>query len=73
MVISVSDTRTLETDTGGAKAAAFLTDAGHTVAHREVVKDEPSEIANALRDSLQRVGVQAIIFNPAAPEWRPAI
>jgi molybdenum cofactor biosynthesis protein B len=62
VVITVSDTRTLETDTGGAKAAAFLTEAGHTVVHREVVKDEPSEIANALRDSLERVDVRAIIF-----------
>jgi molybdenum cofactor biosynthesis protein B len=62
VVISVSDTRTLETDTGGAKVAEFLTQAGHTVAHREIVKDEPSQIGNALRSALERDDVRAIIF-----------
>ncbi len=62
VVISVSDTRTLETDTGGATVAAFLTQAGHTVVHREIVKDEPSEISNAMRHALDRDDVRAIIF-----------
>ncbi len=62
VVITVSDSRTLETDTGGAMVAAFLTQAGHTIAHREIVKDEPSEIANALRYALKRDDVRGIIF-----------
>ena len=62
LVITVSDTRTLETDTGGARVAEFLTRAGHTVADRQIVRDEPAEIAGALRDALERDGVQAIVF-----------
>jgi molybdenum cofactor biosynthesis protein B len=62
VVISVSDTRTLETDTGGARVVEFLTGAGHRVLHREVVKDEPGEIEAALRSSVGRDGVRAVIF-----------
>jgi molybdenum cofactor biosynthesis protein B len=61
-VITVSDTRTLETDTGGARVVEFLTEAGHRVLHREVVKDEPAEIEAALRNSVGRDDVRAVIF-----------
>ncbi len=61
-VITVSDTRTLDTDTGGAKVAEFLIAAGHVVADRQIVKDDPDEIAVALRSTLERSDVRAIIF-----------
>jgi molybdenum cofactor biosynthesis protein B len=61
-IITVSDTRTLETDTGGALAAELLASAGHPVALREIVKDEPAEIAGALRTVLDRDDIQAVIF-----------
>jgi molybdenum cofactor biosynthesis protein B len=48
VVVTVSDTRTLETDTGGAAVEARLTAAGHPVLRREIVRDEPDEIASAL-------------------------
>jgi len=40
-VITVSDTRTLETDQGGATIVQRLTDAGQIVAEREIIPDEP--------------------------------
>ena len=61
-VITVSDTRTLETDTGGALVAEFLTAAGHTVAGREIVADERAAIQAALRAALERDDVQAVIL-----------
>jgi molybdenum cofactor biosynthesis protein B len=51
-VITVSDTRTLETDTGGARAVELLEGAGHRVVAREIVRDEPAAIAAALRAAL---------------------
>ncbi len=61
-VITVSDTRTVETDTGGARVAELLGAAGHPVVSREIVKDEPAEIAAALRALLDRDDVAAVIF-----------
>jgi molybdenum cofactor biosynthesis protein B len=61
-VITVSDTRTLETDTGGARVAELLESSGHPVAFREIVPDEPDQIASALRRNLAREDVRAVIF-----------
>ena len=58
----MSDTRTVETDTGGARVAELLGAAGHPVVSREIVKDEPAEIAAALRALLDRDDVAAVIF-----------
>ena len=44
-VITVSDTRTTETDTGGRAVAELLTAGGHLVVGRRIVKDEPAEVA----------------------------
>jgi molybdenum cofactor biosynthesis protein B len=61
-VISVSDTRTLETDTGGARVADLLAGAGHAVVTREIVRDEAVAIAAALEAALARDGVDAVIL-----------
>ena len=61
-VITVSDTRTLETDTGGALVAELLAAAGHPVAGREIVSDERQAIQAALRAALERDDVQAVIL-----------
>jgi molybdenum cofactor biosynthesis protein B len=44
-IITVSDTRTDETDTGGRAVAELLTAAGHTVIAKRIVRDEPEEVA----------------------------
>ncbi|MEM7328504.1 MAG: molybdenum cofactor biosynthesis protein B [Pseudomonadota bacterium] len=48
-ILVVSDTRTLETDTSGAVLVDRLLAAGHTLADRKIVKDDPAVI----RDSVQ--------------------
>jgi molybdenum cofactor biosynthesis protein B len=62
VVVTVSDTRTLETDTGGALVAEMLEAADHKVHGRQVVKDEPEAIAKAAREGLVAEGVGALIF-----------
>jgi molybdenum cofactor biosynthesis protein B len=61
-VITVSDTRTLETDTGGALVIEHLEAAGHPVASREIVPDDPAAIGAAVRKALGRAGVGAVIL-----------
>jgi molybdenum cofactor biosynthesis protein B len=61
-VVTVSDTRTLETDVGGSLVAELLVGAGHPVVRREVVKDEPAEIAAAVRRGLGEEGTRALIL-----------
>jgi molybdenum cofactor biosynthesis protein B len=61
-VITVSDTRTLDTDTGGARVAELLEAGGHPVVVREIVKDEPAEISAMLSALLARDDVGAVIL-----------
>jgi len=62
VVITVSDTRTLETDTGGKLVAEMLAGSGHTVNARKIVPDDPGAIASATRDALEVAGVGAVIL-----------
>jgi molybdenum cofactor biosynthesis protein B len=48
-VIAVSDTRTLETDTGGALLKSLLEADGHTCAERVVVRDDIQQIRAAVQ------------------------
>ena len=43
-VVTVSDTRTLDTDLGGDTVVEFLTSAGHRVIDRQIVPDEPQQM-----------------------------
>jgi molybdenum cofactor biosynthesis protein B len=60
-VITVSDTRTLEDDAGGRLIVQLLEEAGHPVASRVIVKDEPTEIAVAVESAASREGTGAVI------------
>jgi molybdenum cofactor biosynthesis protein B len=60
-VITVSDTRTEDTDTGGRAIVELLTDAGHQVVGRQVVKDDPIVVRQAVQIYLIREDVQAIL------------
>lgn len=62
VVVTVSDTRTLETDTGGALVAELLAGAGHEVLERRIVPDEPDSIAAALDDALSLENSRAVVF-----------
>ena len=60
-VLTVSDSRTLETETSGKAIAELLTAAGHTVVDRLVVKDEPDEVRHIVRTEIERNRVKVII------------
>ncbi len=60
-ILTISDTRTPETDTGGDTAEEVLTGVGHEVVHRGIVKDEASRIRTELVDLLARSDVDAIV------------
>jgi molybdenum cofactor biosynthesis protein B len=62
MIVTVSDTRTLATDTGGTLVAEMLGEANHPVAARRMVPDEPEAIRNALSEAIAEDTSRAIIF-----------
>jgi molybdenum cofactor biosynthesis protein B len=61
-VITVSDTRTTETDTSGRAIAELLTAAGHEVAGRAIVKDDPELVRGTVERQLAHPEVQVIIL-----------
>ena len=62
-VITVSDTRTPETDKSGQLILERLKAAGHTVSAYHIVKDEPTEIRPLLETLLATPAVEAILIN----------
>lgn len=61
-VVTVSDTRTLADDTGGQTVVDFLTAAGHQVAAREIVPDDPERMRTLLAAFVARADVDAILL-----------
>ena len=61
-VITVSDTRTLETDTGGQAVIVHLTAAGHTVVIREIIHDDPDRMRPLLESLRDRADLDAILM-----------
>lgn len=61
-VLTVSDTRTPETDSGGDRVAELLGGAGHPVVLREIVPDDAARIAAATRAALANADVRAVIL-----------
>jgi molybdenum cofactor biosynthesis protein B len=61
-VITVSDTRTLETDTGGALVAELLTAAGHRVVDRVIVSDDVEAIQKAVDAAVMRDDVHVVLL-----------
>jgi molybdenum cofactor biosynthesis protein B len=62
-VLTVSDTRTKETDKSGALIIERLEGAGHTVVHRAIVKDTARQIKGELAIAIEKRGCQAVILN----------
>ena len=62
VVITVSDTRTLETDTGGQTIVDLLTASGHQVVQRHILRDEPDPMRRLLADLSQQPDVDAILM-----------
>lgn len=61
-VITVSDTRTLETDTGGQAVVVALTSAGHQVVVREIIPDDPERMRPLLTSLRERDDLDAILM-----------
>ena len=61
-VMTVSDTRTMETDTSGALIVALLEAAGHTVIERMIVPDEPDRMTPILSDWSSRDDLHAVLI-----------
>lgn len=61
-VITVSDTRTLETDTGGQTIVDLLRAAGHQVVAREIIRDEPAVMRPLLESLRGRDDVDAVLM-----------
>ena len=60
-VLTISDTRTPETDTGGDVVEETMRGAGHEVVAREIVRDEATSIRTTLVDLLARSDVDAVV------------
>ncbi|MGR3580991.1 MAG: molybdenum cofactor biosynthesis protein B [Sagittula sp.] len=60
-VLTVSDTRSLSEDRSGDTLVARLTEAGHVLADRDIVKDERAVIADRLRTWIADPEVDVVI------------
>lgn len=60
-VLTISDTRTPETDKGGQLIRQLLTEGGHSVVDHAITKDEPQAIGTVLRKWMGRSDVQVIL------------
>ena len=61
-VLTVSDTRTPENDTGGAVIRELLTAAGHTVVGSRIVRDEPADVTRVVREACRDARVKVVIL-----------
>ena len=61
-VLTISDTRTLETDTGGRTLVDGLAGKGHQVVARRIVRDEPEAIRGLLVEWSQSDEIDAILL-----------
>jgi molybdopterin adenylyltransferase len=62
-IITISDTRTTETDTGGQLAHQLLRSAGHEVKFYQIIPDEPEQIISLLEQLATQESIQAVILS----------
>jgi molybdenum cofactor biosynthesis protein B len=62
-VLTVSDTRTPDSDTSGGLIRETLKLAGHKIVAYDIVPDEPERIAAVMREWIAPAGVRAILSN----------
>src|SRR6516164_4140844 len=60
-VVTVSDTRTEDTDTGGKAIVELLSGAGHRIIGRSLVRDDPEQLRDAIGRQLANPDVQVVI------------
>jgi molybdenum cofactor biosynthesis protein B len=62
-IVTVSDSRTPETDTNRFYIEGKMKDLGHIVAAYRIIKDEPDQVAAALDEMAALPAVRIILFN----------
>ena len=60
-VLTISDTRTVESDASGADIAGLLKGAGHEIVGRSLVRDDPAEVRRVVGHQLADPHTQIII------------
>lgn len=60
-VVTVSDSRTLETDKSGDALASFVSDAGHRLSARTIVKDDETMIREQVKAYAERGDIHVIL------------
>lgn len=61
-VLTISDSKTPETDTSGALIRELLSAAGHRVTGHAIVKDDPEQVAAVIRSGCAAPSVEAFIL-----------
>lgn len=62
-VITVSDTRTEETDKSGKLMKELLQENGHGIGYYSIVKDDRDSIIEAFQEAADNDGIQAVLVN----------
>ncbi len=62
-IVTVSDSRTPETDTNRHYIEKRMTELGHKVAAYRIIKDEPDQVAAALDEMVALPDVRIVLFN----------
>jgi len=60
-IVTVSDTRSLETDSSGRLISALLEERGHRVSGRTLLKDEPGDVRQAVTALVNDSSVDVVI------------
>ena len=61
-VLTISDSKTPETDTSGTVIRELLTAGGHSVVGSSIVRDEPDDVQRVVREACAHGDVQAVII-----------
>ena len=61
-VITLSDTRTVETDTGGQTVVDRLSAAGHEVVYRDIIPDEPEQLRCLLEQFRDQPDIDCVLL-----------
>jgi molybdopterin adenylyltransferase len=61
-VVTISDTRTIETDRGGGLIVEMLSAAGHGISGRHIVRDDPHEIETLVRKLADPDATDAVLM-----------
>lgn len=62
-MLTISDSKTAETDVSGQLIRDLLSKAGHEVVQSAIVKDEPTQVQDVIRRGCEDPGVQVLILS----------